>query len=135
MDKGKHIIDIEKKTVTYGHETKTMDSSIVLTTTIDFSKVDFGRLLKRAGDAELIAWRAKSGIKGLTTAEAGKFQNAIVDASVEVTREKHVETEEEKQIKAKVKELLGGSNVNLASLLAKLDELKAQAAEADKPAE
>ena len=128
MDKGKHIVDVDAKTVTFGHETKTLDGSIVLTTTIDFSKVDLKRLLKRAGDAELIGWRSKSGIKGLTTAEASKFQNITVDASAEVKREKHTETPEE----AENKRIIASLNLDSATLnelLKKVLAAKGQTAE------
>jgi Xaa-Pro aminopeptidase len=99
MEKGKHTIDVDRRIVTFGHETKTIDGSIILTTSFDFSKVDLKRLLKRAADAELIAWRAKSGIKGLTTAEAEKtLQNSMIDCSAVVERVKHVKSESEKKL-------------------------------------
>ena len=130
MEKGKHSIDVEKKIVTFGHETKTIDGSIILTTSFDFSKVDMKRLLKRAADAELIAWRAKSGIKGLTTVEAEKqLQNVTVDCSAIVEKVKHVETPEEKARKEKVNELLKSHSIE--ELIAMAEAHKAARAAED----
>lgn len=121
MEKGKHAIDVVKKTVTFGHETKTGDGSVIITTTFDFSNVDMARLLKRAGDAELIAWRAKSGIKEMTTAQAQALDNTIVDCSKITERVKKVETPEELALKEVVKGLLaqGKSVADILSALAK----------------
>ena len=122
MDKGKHSIDVVAKRVTFGHVTKTIDGEIALTTTFDLSKVTVERMLKRAADAELIAWRAKSGIKQMTTAEAEKqLQNAVIDCSLITERVKHVETEEEKALKEAVKGLLaqGKSVADILSALSK----------------
>ena len=105
MEKGKHHVDTEKRIVTFGHVTKTIDGTIELTTTFNFSKVKLDRLLKRAADAELIAWRAKSGIKNLSTTEAAAtLQNAVIDCSKIVERVKHVETADEKALKTLIKE-------------------------------
>lgn len=125
MEKGKHVVDVEKKTVTFGHETKTLDGSIVITTTFDLSNVDLKRLLKRAADAELIAWRAKSGIKGLTTVEAKELDNVTVDCSKVTERVKHVETEEEKKIKAAVQAIMSGKGGDTASLKELMDRAAA----------
>jgi hypothetical protein len=135
MEKGKHSINIDNRTVTFGHVTKTMDGEIALTTTFDMSKLSMERMMKRAADAELIAWRAKSGIKGLTTIEAQKLDNIIVDCSIIAVREKHVETPEEKESKAFVKQLIDKHGTEgLKELLEramKLKELDAEIAAAN----
>lgn len=121
MDKGKFIVDAEKRIVTFGHETKTMDGSVVLTTTFDFSKVKIERLLKRAADAELIGWRSKVGIKKLSTVEAAKLDNAIVDCAAITERVKHVETAEEKELR----ELISAAAKNGKSIKDILEMAKA----------
>ena len=127
MDKGKHKVDLDAKTVTFGHVTKTLDGELLLTTTFDLSKVTPERLYKRAADAELIAWRAKSGIKSLTTAEAEKFQNITVDCSIVTERVKHVVTEEEKALKAALDKLLSGG-MSVKDLTLRIEEIKKMAA-------
>lgn len=128
MDKGKYKVDTEKRLVTFGHVTKTMDGSIALTTTFDYSKVDLGRLLYEAGSHRLITWRAASGIKSLTTEEAKKLDNITLDCSVTIERKKHVETAEETELKATLKALLSGQNgakLSVNDILKKLKELQA----------
>jgi len=105
MEKGKFAVNVEKKTVTIGHETKTIDGKVTLTTTFDFSNVSMDRLLKRAADASLITWRAGVGIKGITTAQALEtLSDKTVDCSKTQERIKRVVSEEE----AKVTKLVQG---------------------------
>jgi len=81
-EKKTYKVNVEEKTVAFNHETKTIDGSIFLTTTFDFSNVGTHRLLYDAGTARLIKWRAGSGIKEMTTADAeAKLQNVTVDCS------------------------------------------------------
>lgn len=104
MKTGTFHVDVEKKLVSFGHKTKTLDGYVEVTTTFDLSKVKLDRLLKRAADAELISWRARTGIKGLTTEEALKtLSNQVVDCSDVVQKVKHVETAEEKELKDLIK--------------------------------
>jgi len=132
MEKGKYKVDTEKKTVTFGHETKTLDGKATFTTTFDFSKVDLSRLLYDAGTARLIKWRASTGIKGLSTEEAIRtLSDATVDCSLTVTRAKHVETEEEKELRAMMKEAMAKGG-DLKSILARVREAMASG---DKEAE
>lgn len=104
MKTGTFHVDVEKKLVSFGHKTKTLDGFVEVTTTFDLSKVSLDRLLKRAADAELISWRARTGIKGLTTDEALKtLSDQVVDCSAIVQKVKHVETAEEKELKDLIK--------------------------------
>lgn len=104
MKTGTFHVDVEKRQVSFGHKTKTLDGFVEVTTTFDLSKVSLDRLLKRAADAELISWRARTGIKGLTTEEAMKtLSNQTVDCSAIVAKVKHVETPEEKELRELIK--------------------------------
>lgn len=109
-EKKTYKVNVAEKTVTFKHETKTIDGSIFLSTTFDFSKVDVARLLYDAGTARLIKWRAGSGIKEMTTVDAeAKLQNVTVDCSkvterapaspeVQALREAMKDTEKMKKI-------------------------------------
>lgn len=128
MEKGKFLVDTDKKTVTFGHVTKTMDGEVTLTTTFDFANVGLQRLLYDAGTARLIRWRATAGIKKLATVEAVKLDNTIVDCSKTIERVKHVETAEEKELKATIQALLagkGGTKMSMADLLKRVKEMQA----------
>ena len=104
MKTGTFHVDMEKKQVSFGHKTKTLDGFVEVTTIFDLSKVSLDRLLKRAADAELISWRARTGIKGLTTDEAmNTLNNQVVDCSAIVSKVKHIETAEEKELKDLIK--------------------------------
>jgi hypothetical protein len=127
---GTFKIDTTKKTVTFfGQKTKTKDGHVVLNTTISYENADDNRLLFDAASHGLIAWRAGSGIKEMTTAEATKnFTNVIVDRSKTSERVKHVETEEEKQLKEILKNMLidqNGKCMDMKTLLARMKELAA----------
>lgn len=128
MEKNTFVVNEKAKTVTLCHETKTLDGSVVFETTFDMSNVSAARMLKRMADAEVISWRARVGIKKLTTAEvlAKNLVKTTVDSSKSIERVKHVETEEEKKIRAAVIAVMSGKGGDVASikdLMAKAEAL------------
>jgi hypothetical protein len=144
MEKNTFTIDLAKETVTLCHETKTLDGKILCETTFDISGMKASRRLKRIADAEVISWRARTGIKNLTTAEAIEkgLQVTTVDTSKTIEKVKHVETAEEKKIREVVTALMAGKNANtdsLKDLMAKaqaiLDAKAEEEAGEDVPAE
>jgi hypothetical protein len=122
MEKNTFTIDAMAETVTLCHETKTTDGKILCETTFDISKMKKERRLKRIADAEVIAWRARTGIKELTTAEAiaKGLQKMTVDTSATLTKVKHVETAEEKELKALVASAMK-SGGNMKEIMAKIN--------------
>lgn len=133
MERGKYKVDVENKTVTFGHKTKTSDGHVDLTTTFSFASVVLERLLYFAGAGRLITWRAGSGIKDLTTTEAlAKFQDVVVDCAKTVERVKHTETEDEKvmkayMIEAKARATKEGKSDNLRVIMAHLRDVMDEA--------
>lgn len=122
MKTGTFHVDVEKRQVSFGHKTKTLDGFVEVTTTFDLSKVTLDRLLKRAADAELISWRARTGIKGLTTEEAMKtLADQVVDCSAIVQKVKHVETVEEKELRGLMKDAMASG----ASIKAIMEQARA----------
>lgn len=133
MEKNTFTIDKDKKTVTLCHETKVLDGSMIFETTFDMSNVKFERMLKRMADAEVISWRSRVGIKGLTKAEveAKELVKTVVDCSKTVERVKHVETPAEKELKKLMNDALakGGDLKDIMANLRKLMAEKDAAAE------
>lgn len=127
MEKNTFVVNIGAKTVTLCHETQTLDGSVLFETTFDMSAVPMSRLLKRTADADVISWRARVGIKKLTTAEvlAKNLVKTIVDSSKSVERVKHVETEEEKKIRAAVVAIMSGKGGDAASIRELMDKANA----------
>jgi len=114
--------------VTLCHNTKTLDGDAWFTTAFDFTNVPHTQLLIWAADGRKIAWRATTGIKKLTTEEITNkgLLNVNVDCSKTAERVKHVETEEEKELKATIAALLsgkGGQKLTMAELAKRLKEM------------
>lgn len=129
-NKEKVTMKVDGEKVILRHNTKTLDGDAWFTTTFDFSNVSHAQLLKWAADGRKIAWRASAGIKKLTTAEVIEKGLIVteVDCSKTIERVKHVETEEEKQVREAIKTLLAGPSggkMDMKTLLARLKELQA----------
>lgn len=107
--------------VTFTHVTKTLDGEATLTTSFDFSKVSKVDMMLDAARHRLITWRASSGIKSLSTAEAlGKLNHAVVDCSARVSK---VESEEVKALKDVLAEVQAKGK-SLKDILEALNALK-----------
>ena len=107
------------------------DKGVWFTWTLDFSKVSREQMMKWAADQRVIALRASAGVKKLTTAELeekGLLEKEF-DLSLVTERTKHVETEEEKELKATIKALTAKGDMSIKDLLAKVKAMQAAAEE------
>jgi hypothetical protein len=103
MSDDKKTFKVSGKIVSFHHETKTIDGSVWLTTRFDFTNVSPDRLIYDAGSSRLIKWRASSGIKEMTTADAlKKFSDLTVDCSKTVERAEA--SEEVKELREAMKD-------------------------------
>lgn len=130
-NKEKVTMKVEGETVILKHNTKTLDGDAWFETTFDFTNVSHAQLLKWAADGRKIAWRASAGVKKLTTKEVEEkgLLKVTVDCSKTIERVKHVETEEEKELKATLKALLSGQTgqkMTMAELLKRIKEVQAK---------